>query len=143
MGVVHASRGALEPASEHLPARSRSSGIAEATLSGRTTVDWISLADNYDRIRDHIEHVVPGFVDYNARVRQPGGFYLPNPAREGVFPTPSQPSELHVHRIPQHDLTADRLLLTTHPQPRPVQHHHLRQNTIATAASSAAAASSS
>ncbi len=42
---------------------------------------------NYDRIRDHIEHVVPDFENYNERVRQPGGFYLPNPIRDLEFNT--------------------------------------------------------
>ena len=63
--------------------------MALATLGGRTTVDWQALIDDYDRIRDHIEHVVPGFVQYNKRVREPGGFYLPNGPREGIFTTTS------------------------------------------------------
>jgi molybdopterin-dependent oxidoreductase alpha subunit len=114
MGVVHASRGALEPASEQLRSEvAIVAGIAQATLRGRSTVDWVSLAADYDRIRQHIEHVVPGFVQYNARVRQPGGFYLPNPVREGVFPTPTQRARFSVVPIPEHDLAPGRLLLTT------------------------------
>ena len=66
-----------------------------ATLGGQTTVDWQSLIENYDRIREHIEHVVPGFTQYNARVRQPGGFYLPNAPRQGKFKTPSQNGKIH------------------------------------------------
>jgi len=33
--------------------------------------DWLGLVENSDRSREHIEHVVPGFTQYNARVRQP------------------------------------------------------------------------
>ena len=80
---------------------------------GKSTVDWVSLAADYDRIREHIEHVVPGFVQYNARVRQPGGFYLPNPVREGVFPTPSKRAQFSRVPIPEHELPPGQLLLTT------------------------------
>jgi molybdopterin-dependent oxidoreductase alpha subunit len=113
-GVVHASRGVLPPASEHL--RSETAivvGLALATLGAKTTVDWQGLADDYDRIREHIEHVVPGFSQYNRRARQPGGFYLPNGPREGTFPTPSGRARFTVHPIPQHALGDGRLLLTT------------------------------
>ena len=114
MGVVHASRGSLEPASEHLRSEvAIVAGMAEATLRGRTSVDWVSLAADYDRIRQHIEHVVPGFVQYNARVRQPGGFYLPNAARDGVFQTPSKRARFTQTSIPQRDAVPGRLLLTT------------------------------
>ena len=37
---------------------------------------------NYDLIREHIAKVVPGFADYNARIRVPGGFDLPNAPRD-------------------------------------------------------------
>jgi anaerobic selenocysteine-containing dehydrogenase len=76
-------------------------------------VDWQSLSDNYDRIREHIEHVVPGFTQYNARVRQPGGFYLPNAPYQGNFKTPTARAKFTTHAIAQHDLTDGRLLLTT------------------------------
>ena len=84
-----------------------------ATLDGKSTVDWTSLIDNYDRIREHIEHVVPGFTQYNRRVRDPGGFYLPNGPREGRFTTPSGRAQFTVHPIPEHDLGGGKLLLMT------------------------------
>jgi len=113
-GVVHMSRGVLRPASEHL--RSEPAiicGIAKAALKQQTTVDWEALTNNYDRIREHIEHVVPGFTQYNARVRQPGGFYLPNDPNQGKFNTNSKRAKFSVHEIPEHDLAPGRLLLTT------------------------------
>jgi molybdopterin-dependent oxidoreductase alpha subunit len=114
MGVVHASRGTLEPASPHLRSEvAIIAGVAQATLAGRTNVDWITLAANYDGIRQHIEHVVPGFVQYNRRVREPGGFYLPNPARDGIFQTPSRRAHFTVCPIPSHDTKDGKLLLTT------------------------------
>ena len=113
-GVVHQSRGSLAPASEHLRSEPAIvAGIAMATLKSKSTVDWQGLTDNYDRVRDHIEHVVPGFTQYNQRVRQPGGFYLPNGPREGIFPTSSKRARFTVHPIPDHRLVGGQLLLTT------------------------------
>jgi molybdopterin-dependent oxidoreductase alpha subunit len=114
MGVVHQSRGVLPPASEHLRSEPAIvAGMARAALGARTRVDWQGLVGDYDLIRQHIEHVVPGFVQYNRRVREPGGFYLPNAAREGVFATPSKRARFTVHPIPEHALADGQLLLTT------------------------------
>ncbi|HVZ89064.1 MAG TPA: FdhF/YdeP family oxidoreductase [Polyangia bacterium] len=113
-GVVHQSRGVLEPGSEHLRSEPAIvAGMAMATLGAKTTVDWQGLTDDYDRIREHIEHVVPGFAQYNTRVREPGGFYLPNGPREGIFPTESGRAHFTALPIPRHDLRDGRLLLTT------------------------------
>ncbi|HEY5376045.1 MAG TPA: FdhF/YdeP family oxidoreductase [Polyangiaceae bacterium] len=114
MGVVHQSHGVLPPASEHLQSEPAIvAGIAHATLGERATTNWHALIADYDRIREHIEHVVPGFAQYNARVRDPGGFYLPNGPREGKFTTKSGRAQFTVHPIPKHDLGAGELLLTT------------------------------
>ncbi len=71
---------------------------------------WEGLIDNYDGIREHIEHVVPGFDQYNVRVRQPGGFYLPNEPNKGRFSTPSKRARFTVHSIPEHRLEDNQLL---------------------------------
>jgi molybdopterin-dependent oxidoreductase alpha subunit len=116
MGVVHASHGVLPPASEHLKSEPAIiAGMAAQTLVGKTKLDWHALVADYDRIRAHIEHVVPGFTQYNRRVREPGGFYLPNGPREGKFTTKSGHAHFTVHPIPKHDLDAAKgeLLLTT------------------------------
>ena len=113
-GVVHQSHGSLAPPSEHLHSEPAIiGGMAMATLNGSTTVDWQGLIENYDRVREHIEHVVPGFTQYNVRVRQPGGFYLPNAPRDGKFKTPSARAQFKVHEIPRHELKDGELLLTT------------------------------
>jgi molybdopterin-dependent oxidoreductase alpha subunit len=115
MGVVQSSRGALEPVSPHLMSEvAIVCQLAAATLKDRTTVDWTALAANYDRIRDHIEHVVPGFEDYNRRVREPGGFYLPNPPRDGQeFKTDVGRARFVVHPIPRVELRPGELMMTT------------------------------
>jgi molybdopterin-dependent oxidoreductase alpha subunit len=112
MGVVQMSKGVLTPGSQHL--RSEPwivAQLAKATLGERTTVRWDSLVSNYDRIRDAIERVVPGFENYNERVRLAGGFYLPNNAREGVFQTATKRANFTVHDIPHHELAPGRLVM--------------------------------
>jgi anaerobic selenocysteine-containing dehydrogenase len=114
MGVVQISRGSLAPASPELMSEPRIvARLARATFEQRTTVDWEELTGNYDKIRDAIERVVPGFNDYNVRVRQPGGFYLPNAARERLFKTPSGKAQFTIHELPRHDLRPDQFLMMT------------------------------
>lgn len=85
MGVVHNSNGHLSPASEQLLSEPAIvAGIAQATLR-QTKVDWPLLITNYDLIRNKIEATIPGFDNYNKRVREKGGFYLPNNARENNY----------------------------------------------------------
>lgn len=45
--------------------------------------------EDYDRIRNDIEAVLPEFADYNQRIRHPGGFHLINAAAERRWMTPS------------------------------------------------------
>jgi anaerobic selenocysteine-containing dehydrogenase len=114
MAVVQASRGFLRPASgELLSEPAIVARLANATLGARSNVDWHALISDYDLIRDHIARVVPGFDDYNARVRQPGGFHLPNAARERIFKTASERAVFTVHALPQHDLKPDQYLMMT------------------------------
>jgi len=113
MAVVQASRGTLSPASEHL--RSEPwivAGIAKATLSNSNT-NWDDLVANYDRIRDSIERVVPGFAQFNQRVRQPGGFELPNLIRDRVFATPNGKAQFTVCSLPHLRLEPGQFLMMT------------------------------
>jgi molybdopterin-dependent oxidoreductase alpha subunit len=90
MSMVHASRGTLKPASEHLRSEPAViAGMAKATLQGRPQIDWDSMIADYDVIRTGIEAVFPDFYDFNARVREPGGFRLDVPASRRVWRTPS------------------------------------------------------
>ena len=114
MGVVQMSRGSLAPASTELLSEPQIvARLARATLGHRTTVDWETLASDYDRVRDLIERVVPGFENYNARVRESGGFYLPNAARELVFNTASGKAVFTIHPLPDHNLAPDQYLMMT------------------------------
>jgi anaerobic selenocysteine-containing dehydrogenase len=114
MGIVQQSRGSLEPASKDLLSEPQIvARLARATFEHRTTVDWEQLASNYDLIRDAIERVVPGFDNYNERVRETGGFYLPNAVRERVFKTPSGKAMFTVHPLPKHELEPGQFLMMT------------------------------
>lgn len=82
MSMVHASAGRLKPASEHLRSECAIvAGMASATLPA-SKVDWLGLVADYDRIRELIERTIPGFDDYNRRIRVPGGFRMPLPPTE-------------------------------------------------------------
>jgi molybdopterin-dependent oxidoreductase alpha subunit len=115
MGIVRMSRGILAPASRDLLSEvAIVARMAKATLGARTTVDWDGLAANYDRIRDHIERVVPGFEDYNRRVREPGGFYLPNAPRDRrEFRTETGRANDTVHPNHRVQLAPGQLILTS------------------------------
>lgn len=114
MGVVHQSRGRLPPASAALRSEPAIvAGVASALLGAQDPIDWQATVADYDQVRALIEAVVPGFEDYNRRVRQRGGFYLPNPAREGRFATPSGKARFKVHAVPERPLADDELVMMT------------------------------
>jgi molybdopterin-dependent oxidoreductase alpha subunit len=86
MGVVQMSKGILKPVAAALRSENRIiCEIAKTTLGARTRVDWDRYANSYDAVRDLVERCIPGFNEYNKRVREPGGFYLPNGPRAGKF----------------------------------------------------------
>jgi molybdopterin-dependent oxidoreductase alpha subunit len=115
MGIVSKSQGRLPPPDGDLLAEPAIvARIATATLGARSTVDWSGLAAEYDRIRDHIERVIPGFDDYNRRVREPGGFYLPNlPRDKREWATPSRKANFTIHPIPRTILQPGQLVMMT------------------------------
>ncbi|MEJ1963107.1 MAG: FdhF/YdeP family oxidoreductase [Gammaproteobacteria bacterium] len=96
MSMVHASRGKLAPASEHLRSEPAIvAGIARATLPN-SRVQWMELIADYDRIRTGIEAVFPDFASFNERIRVAGGFRLPLPPTERVWTTASGKAEFLV-----------------------------------------------
>jgi molybdopterin-dependent oxidoreductase alpha subunit len=100
MSEVHLSVGRRRPASEHL--RSEPAiivGMARAALTDSTT-PWQAYADDYDTVRDTMARVLPGFEDFNTRVRQSQGFRIAQPARELVFLTESRKAEFSALPIP-------------------------------------------
>jgi len=114
MGVVQMSRGVLAPASPHLLSEVEIvARLAEAVHGAGHAVPWPWLAEDYDRIRSLVERVVPGFEDYNSRVSEPGGFYLPNPAKNRVWDTPSGKAEFSTAGMDAFQAAKGRLILQT------------------------------
>ncbi|MFI7382897.1 FdhF/YdeP family oxidoreductase [Streptomyces sp. NPDC049813] len=114
MSQVHASRGHREPASKHLLSEvAILSRLARRTLGDRVAVPWAAFEEDYGHIREHISRVVPGFHNFNARVAKPGGFGLPNPVNDGVYPTPSGKAQFTCNDFEMLRAPAGHLLLQT------------------------------
>src|SRR6202790_1447290 len=97
MSMVHASRGGLKPASEHLKSEPAIiAAMALATLPN-TRVGWAELVSDYGKIRDCIEAVFPDFADFNARIQKPGGFRLYVAASERDWLTPTKKANFLVY----------------------------------------------
>jgi molybdopterin-dependent oxidoreductase alpha subunit len=114
MSFVHRSRGALEPASPALRSEPAIvAGLARAALGPADTVPWEALVGDYDRIRERIARVVPGFDDFNRRVRTGAGFTLPSGARTRAFTTPSGRAAFVALPLPRIELAPGQLLMMT------------------------------
>jgi molybdopterin-dependent oxidoreductase alpha subunit len=113
-GKVHTSQGELKPASKHLLSEPMIvARLAQATFGQEIKLDWERLAGDYDLIRDLIEQVIPGFENYNERVRQRNGFYLPNVAREGKFRHQDGKAHFSVNKVVDHQLKEGEFLMFT------------------------------
>ncbi|MEU8196709.1 FdhF/YdeP family oxidoreductase [Microbispora amethystogenes] len=115
MGMVHASRGRLRPASDALLSEvAIVCRLARELFGDDPHVPWAEFEAGYDAIRERIERVVPGFDDFNARVRGPGGFALPNaPRDERRFPTATGKANFTVNALEVLRVPRGRLLLQT------------------------------
>jgi molybdopterin-dependent oxidoreductase alpha subunit len=114
MSVVQASRGVLRPVSDELLSEPLIvCRLAKATLGNRSAINWDRYLQHYDQIREDIEKTIPGFERYNERVRNPGGFYLPNCNREGHFDTPGKKGKFTVSGHETVLLEEDELMMMT------------------------------
>ncbi|GAA2856790.1 FdhF/YdeP family oxidoreductase [Paenarthrobacter ilicis] len=115
MSVIHKTQGRLAPVSEHLLSEPVIvARMAQATLGDDHSVDWRAMAENYDVIRDHISRVIPGFENYNARVRTKNGFVLPNPPRDTrTFATDSGKGRFSVRPLEYLEAPPGHLILQT------------------------------
>lgn len=116
MGIVQSSKGILNPISDQLMNETQIvCEMAKSTLGDRSVVDWDKFANSYDDIRDVIEKCIPGFEDYNKRVREPGGFYLPNGPREGKFITEKfiDKAPFTLTELPVHDLAEGEYMMAS------------------------------
>ena len=114
-GVVQASRGKLDPISKQL--RAEPTIIAELANkvvgNKHSKPNWKTIAEDYDLIRDLIESTIPGFENYNERVLNHGGFYLPNGAREGNFKTKTGKALFSVNPVANITVQEDEYIMMT------------------------------
>ena len=114
MGVVQKSEGKLKPVSNQLMSEvAIVCHLATEVLGEKSTIDWMKLHQNYDLVRDEIEKTIPGFQNYNKRVRKDGGFYLPNSSRAGTFPTDNNKANFTVSKAEMLPLKPEELLMMT------------------------------
>ncbi|WP_129288433.1 FdhF/YdeP family oxidoreductase [Streptomyces sp. GZWMJZ-114] len=114
MGMVHASRGRLAPASPALLSEPAIVARLARAVRPASPLPWEEFAADYGRVRDRIARVVPGFEDFNARVAHPGGFALPHaPRDERRFPTATGKANFTAAPVEYPRLLAGRLLLQT------------------------------
>ncbi|WP_294249296.1 FdhF/YdeP family oxidoreductase [uncultured Chryseobacterium sp.] len=116
MGVVESSKGVLEPVSEHLINETHvACRMAKAVLGERSVINWDRFINSYDAIRDDVSQCLPGFENYNERVVQDGGFYLPNAPRDGKFNSEHFPGKaaFNITPVPDNSLADDEYLMAT------------------------------
>ncbi|GAA5202387.1 FdhF/YdeP family oxidoreductase [Microbacterium jejuense] len=128
MGAVHASRGRLAPPSEallsevaivaRLCALVFEGGMdAEGQGTRRPNApqaDWAALEADYALIRTHIERVVPGFDDFEARIDKGRTLHLPNGPRDARrFATADERARFTVNPLEYPVIPPGRLLLQT------------------------------
>jgi formate dehydrogenase major subunit len=113
--AVHASHGTVEPVAPGLLSEvAIVCRLAAAVVGDRTSADWAGFEKNYDLIRDHISHVVNGCEDYNRKIRQEGGFVLPNGPRDSrTFNTPTGKAILTVNELEHVERPPGTLILQT------------------------------
>jgi len=111
--AVHPSWGKVRPVAPTLLSEvAIVSRLARAVLGTRVNVDWTGFERDYDLIREHISHVVAGCEDYNTKIRQEGGFLLPNGPRDSrTFPTPTGKAMLTVNDLERLDRPEGTLIL--------------------------------
>ncbi len=118
MGLVHASTGRLTPASDRLLSEvAIVVRLARSALEGQPgspDIDWAAMEADYDVVRGHISRVVPGFEDFNARVRVKGGFSLPHAPRDSrTFPTATGKANFTANDLVVLAVPPGRLILQT------------------------------
>ena len=113
MSMVHATRGRLDPGSEHL--RSEVAivcGLGQALFG--EDIGWTAMSDEYAVIRRHISRVIDGFENFEERVLEPGGFMLPRgPHDSRTFNTATGKARFTVNEPDAIEVPEGHLVLQT------------------------------
>lgn len=98
--MVHASQGNVPPISSKVKSEtSIVAHIAQATLKS-TSIDWLDLASDYQKIREMIATSLPAFTNFNEKIEQPGGFYLGNSAADLNWLTATDKANFSTNELP-------------------------------------------
>lgn len=111
MGVVHKSIGSFPPASDQLKSEVGIVCELAGVLFPEEKSVWEKRSTDYNLIRDEIAATIPGFEDFNRKVRISGGFDLPNVAREGKFIDGK--AKFTVNELPDYELQEEQLIMMT------------------------------
>ena len=111
---ITASKGNMEPVAGGLISDvSVVTRLARLTLPESET-DWDGFESDYDRIRDSISRVIPGFDGFNRKLDEDGSFVLPHGPRDSrTFPTASGKARFASDQAPVLEVPAGRLILNT------------------------------
>ncbi|TXE05886.1 FdhF/YdeP family oxidoreductase [Algoriphagus aquimarinus] len=112
MGIVHQSKGFLEPISDDIKSEPEIvAGIASAYFKGNHPVKWKLLGSDYELLREKLGEVITGFKDMNTKSKG-SGYYLPNNVRELDFSKlPNQRAQFSNTELPFHNLKENEYLL--------------------------------
>ncbi len=111
--AIHATRGTVKPMSDLMLSEVSIVTRIARQLSGNVEkINWAGFEANYDTIRDHIEHVVKGFDNFNERLKRDNGFILPHGPRDSrTFNTPTGKAMITVNELEYIECPPGRLLL--------------------------------
>lgn len=113
MGIVHSSKGTFEPASKDLLSEPAIvSRLGEATF-GNETINWANYRQDYNLIRNEIAACIPGFENYNVKIKKTAGFYLPNGARDRKFETANGKANFSVNPAPENKIEEGKFIMMT------------------------------
>lgn len=112
MGVVHQSKGFLDPISDTIKSEPDIiGGIADAYFKNNHPVNWKTLSTDYNLLREKMGEVVNGFKAVNTKSKG-AGYYLPNNVRNLDFSSlPNHKAQFSVTELPKHELEEDEFLL--------------------------------
>ncbi len=113
-GRVRMSMGDLSPVAPNLKSEvAIVCGLAATTLGNKSNVEWNRFSIDYNLIRSKIEEVIPGFDNFNEKVKRAGGFFLPNPARDGRFVNNTEKAKFSVTVPANKQIKKGRFVLMT------------------------------
>ncbi|WP_235295954.1 FdhF/YdeP family oxidoreductase [Portibacter marinus] len=112
-GIVHQSKGVIPPFNDIIKSEVRIICELGLKLFPEAGINWKGFSEDYDRIRDAIAEIIPGFENFNEKVRQPAGFYLPNGTRQQDFDTDNGKAHFTVNPLPDCLLDKDEFAMMT------------------------------